>query len=155
MDYLISKMKPEDVPKVLRLEEASFTCPWSFQDFLNLCTDKNYVALVCRAEEKLLGYAVLLVTGTEADVANVCTAVESRGKGVATCLLNRLFDFGDADGVETYFLEVRESNLPARKLYEKLSFTEIGIRKDYYRKPREHAVIMRKITTTHFTEPAV
>jgi len=63
---------------------------------------------------------------------------------VATEMLTALMEEGRSRGVVEFFLEVRESNTPARGLYTKLGFEEIGLRKNYYEEPREHAVLMKR-----------
>ena len=67
-----------------------------------------------------------------------------RRQGVAGTMLTQLLEQGKHRGIESFFLEVRRSNLSARRLYEKLGFCGDGIRKNFYEKPREDAVIMWK-----------
>lgn len=142
--WTIRQMTEEDVAAVADLEEQNFSRPWSFDAFLKTLSDENYIVMIAKDTDALLGYCVLLCTGEEADITNVCTAPEARGKGVATDMLAALMDAGRARGVTEFFLEVRESNVPARSLYTKLGFEEIGLRKNYYEEPKEHAVLMKK-----------
>ena len=141
---LIREMTVEDVAAVAALEEENFFRPWSYDAFLKTLSDENYVVIIAEDTDALLGYCVLLCTGEEADITNVCTAPAARGKGVATQMLTVLMEEGCARGVSEFFLEVRESNTPARNLYMKLGFEEIGLRKNYYEEPKEHAVLMKK-----------
>lgn len=140
----IRHMKEEDAVRVAALEAENFSDPWSLDAFQKIYFDKNYIVLILEKEEMILGYCVLLCAGTQADITNVCTAAQARRKGVATALLTALFEEGNARAVEEYFLEVREGNTAARTLYKKLGFEEIGTRKNYYEKPRENAVLMRR-----------
>lgn len=142
--WTIGQMTEEDVASVAALEVENFSRPWSYDAFLKTLSDENYIVMIARDGENLLGYCVLLCTGEEADITNVCTAPSARGKGVATTLLTALLEAGKARGVNEYFLEVREGNTPARALYKKLGFEEIGIRKNYYEAPKEHAVLMKR-----------
>ena len=141
--WTIRKMTEEDVAAVAALEAENFSRPWSYDAFFQTLSDENYIVLIAKETDAFLGYCVLLCTGEEADITNVCTAPEARGKGVATEMMTALMEAGKERGVAEFFLEVRESNTPARKLYTKLGFEEIGLRKNYYEEPREHAVLMK------------
>ena len=142
--WTIKHMTEEDVAAVAVLEAENFSRPWSFDAFLKTLSDENYIVIIAKDADALLGYCVLLCTGEEADITNVCTAPSARGKGVATKMMTALMEAGKDRGVTEFFLEVRESNTPARALYTKLGFEEIGLRKNYYEEPREHAVLMKK-----------
>ena len=143
MTWNIGPMTEEDVAAVAALEAENFSRPWSYDAFLKTLSDENYIVMIAKERDALLGYCVLLCTGEEADITNVCTAPEARGRGVATGMLTALMEEGKSRGVAAFFLEVRESNTPARTLYTKLGFEEIGLRKNYYEEPREHAVLMK------------
>ncbi len=140
----IRKMAEEDVAAVAALEAENFSRPWSYDAFYKTLSDENYIVIIAKDADALLGYCVLLCTGEEADITNVCTAPAARGKGVATVMLTALMEEGENRGVAEFFLEVREGNVPARSLYTKLGFEEIGLRKNYYEEPKEHAVLMKK-----------
>lgn len=142
--WTIGYMTEEDVAAVAALEAENFSRPWSYDAFYKTLSDENYIVMIAKEADALLGYCVLLCTGEEADITNVCTAPAARGKGVATDMLAVLMDEGRARGVTEFFLEVREGNSPARALYTKLGFEEIGLRKNYYDEPKEHAVLMKK-----------
>ena len=141
--WTIRKMTEEDVAAVAALEAENFSRPWSYDAFFQTLSDENYIVLIAKEKDAFLGYCVLLCTGEEADITNVCTASAARGKGVAIEMMTALMEAGKSRGVAEFFLEVRESNTPARKLYTKLGFEEIGLRKNYYEEPREHAVLMK------------
>lgn len=142
--WTIRQMTADDVAAVAALESENFSRPWSYEAFHKTLSDENYIVIIAKETDALMGYCVLLCTGEEADITNVCTAASARGKGVATAVLTALMEEGMSRGVRSFFLEVRESNAPARALYTKLGFEEIGIRKNYYEEPREHAVLMKK-----------
>jgi ribosomal-protein-alanine N-acetyltransferase len=97
----------------------------------------------------LLGYVVALVMGPEAEIADLAVAPEARRLGIGRALLARvLAELGEA-GARTVYLEVRESNLAARTLYEANGFESVGRRRGYYRHPVEDAlVLMREIGST-------
>ncbi len=142
--WTIRQMTEEDVAAVAVLEAENFSRPWSHDAFYKTLSDENYIVIIAKESDAVLGYCVLLCTGEEADITNVCTAPVARGKGVATEILTTLMEEGTSRGVTEFFLEVRESNTPARRLYTKLGFEEIGLRKNYYEEPKEHAVLMKK-----------
>lgn len=141
----IRNMTEDDVTAVAVLEEENFSRPWSYDAFYKTLSDENYIVIIAKDTDALLGYCVLLCMGEEADITNVCTSPVARGKGVATAMLGALMDAGKVRGVTEFFLEVRESNVPARSLYTKLGFEEIGLRKNYYEEPKEHAVLMKYV----------
>ena len=141
---IIRQMTEEDVAAVAALEAENFSRPWSYDAFYKTLSDENYIVIIAKDTDAFLGYCVLLCTGEEADITNVCTVSVARGKGVATEMLAALMEAGESRGVNEFFLEVRESNTPARNLYTKLGFEEIGLRKNYYEEPKEHAVLMKK-----------
>ena len=141
--WTTKRMTEEDVAAVAALEAANFSRPWSYDAFFQTLSDENYIVIIAKDADALLGYCVLLCTGDEADITNVCTAPEARGRGVAMDMLNALMEAGCDRGVKEFFLEVREGNVPARSLYTKLGFEEIGLRKNYYEEPKEHAVLMK------------
>ncbi|MBP3617854.1 MAG: ribosomal protein S18-alanine N-acetyltransferase [Lachnospiraceae bacterium] len=141
--WTIKQMTEEDVVAVAALEKENFSRPWSFDAFFKTLSDENYIVIIAKEADALLGYCVLLCTGEEADITNVCTAPVARGKGVATKMLTALMEAGCDRGVKEFFLEVRVGNVPARSLYTKLGFEEIGLRKNYYEEPKEHAVLMK------------
>ena len=142
--WTIRKMTEEDAAAVAALEEENFSRPWSYDAFYKTLSDENYIVIIAKDTDALFGNCVLLCMGEEADITNVCTAPAARAKGVATAMLGALMDAGKSRGVVEFFLEVRESNVPARSLYTKLGFEEIGLRKNYYEEPKEHAVLMKK-----------
>ncbi len=142
--WTIGPMTEDEVAAVAALEEENFSRPWSYDAFFKTLSDENYIVIIAKDTDALMGYCVLLCTGEEADITNVCTAPAARGKGVATEMLTALMEAGTSRGVTEFFLEVRESNIPARSLYTKLGFEEIGLRKNYYEEPKEHAVLMKK-----------
>jgi ribosomal-protein-alanine N-acetyltransferase len=92
---------------------------------------------------RLAGYAFARVIAGEAEILNVAVLPSYRRQGVGRQLLDSILAAVTAGGAVEVFLEVRESNQAARFLYETRGFRAVGVRTDYYRKPRENAVIMR------------
>ncbi|MBO5472679.1 MAG: ribosomal protein S18-alanine N-acetyltransferase [Lachnospiraceae bacterium] len=136
------QMVPADVPFISRLEEETFSMPWSAEDFLKMIEQKDARYYVAEEEGRLLGgCGVLLIVG-EGSITNVVIVPEARNKGVATGLMRYMMEEGAREGIEAYTLEVRVSNAPAIHLYEKLGFVSEGIRPGFYEKPTEDAMIM-------------
>ena len=94
-------------------------------------------------EPDILGYAGLLMVPDEADITKVSVRKDAQGRGIGKQLLDALHALAYEYGVRKVFLDVRESNLPARRLYEKCGYREVGRRKEYYSDPAEDAVLMR------------
>ena len=141
-DLVIEEMTPEDIPEVAELERQVFSAPWSEAGFLSSLRSPDTLYLVVRQEGRLVGYCGFLRSFDEADVMNVAVAPEFRNAGIGQRMLRELMSRGRARGVLRYTLEVRQSNAAAIHLYEKLGFAAVGVRKDFYEKPVESAVIM-------------
>lgn len=138
------RMKAEDVPTVSRLEEETFSMPWSAESFLHMIDREDAAYFVAEEDGKILGGCGLLLIAGEGNITNVVVAPQARRRGIATGLLTYLLSEGDRAGLTAYTLEVRVSNAAAIGLYEKLGFVSEGIRPNFYEKPREDAVIMWK-----------
>ncbi len=138
------KMRAEDVPFISRLEEETFSMPWSADSFLRMIEKEDTAYFVAEEDGRLLGGCGLLLIAGEGNITNVVVAPEARRRGVATGLLTYLLSEGDRAGLTAYTLEVRVGNAAAIRLYEKLGFVSEGIRPDFYEKPVEDAMIMWK-----------
>lgn len=138
------EMTPEDVPFISRLEEETFSMPWSAASFLQMIEKEDARYYVAEEDGRLLGGCGLLMIAGEGNITNVVVVPEARRRGVATGMLTHLLAAGDAEGLTAYTLEVRVSNAEAIGLYEKLGFVSEGIRPHFYEKPTEDAMIMWK-----------
>ena len=138
------EMTAEDVPFISRLEEETFSMPWSAASFLQMIEKEDARYYVAEEDGKLLGGCGLLLIAGEGNITNVVVAPEARRRGVATEMLTHLLAAGDREGLTAYTLEVRVSNQAAIGLYEKLGFASEGIRPNFYEKPTEDAMIMWK-----------
>ena len=93
------------------------------------------------------GYAVLWCIQDQGELANIAVAPQLRDLGLGGYLLDRMAEEASRRGVESLYLEVRVSNARARAMYASRGFQEIGVRRDYYEKPREDArVLMKRLT---------
>lgn len=138
----IDRMQEKDAAEVAAIEKQIFSMPWSEKGFLTSLQSGDTLYLVARRENRIVGYCGLLQSFEEADITNVAVAPEERGKGIAFSMLTRLMTLGKERGIERFTLEVRSGNASAIHLYEKLGFVSVGVRKNFYDKPKEDAVIM-------------
>ncbi len=138
------EMTPDDVPYISRLEEETFSMPWSAADFLQMIEKEDARYYVAEEEGVLYGGCGVLLVAGEGNITNIVIAPEHRDKGIGTRLLQYLIEEGYREGLTAYTLEVRVSNAAAVHVYEKLGFVSAGIRPKFYEKPTEDAIIMWK-----------
>ena len=140
----IVKMKECHVSAVAALETICFSDPWSENSVSSELKNKLAIWLVAEENGTVAGYIGSQTCGEESDVMNVAVHPDFRRRGIAEALVNALVAELKAIGSHCLTLEVRASNVPAIALYEKMGFSKIGRRKNYYRNPREDALILRK-----------
>ena len=141
---ILTEMKLEHVAQVAVLEKICFSDPWSERSVASELTNKLAYWLVALEEDAVAGYIGSQTVMEETDMMNVAVHPDYRRRGIAEALVNGLVEALKEQGSHCLTLEVRASNEPARNLYEKLGFTQIGRRPNYYRNPREDALILRK-----------
>ena len=134
------KMTAEDVPFISRLEEETFSMPWSADSFLEMISKEDARYYVAEEDGRLLGGCGVLMIAGEGNITNVAIAPEARNRGIGTALLRHLMAEGDREGLTAYTLEVRVSNAAAIHVYEKLGFVSAGVRPGFYEKPVEDAL---------------
>jgi len=147
-------MRHTDLPDVLRIENASYQLPWPEQIFRD-CLKVGYHTLVVESGDRLTGFVIFSCAAGESHVLNLCIDPESRRCGCAVALLTQAIATVIVAGAGVMFLEVRLSNAAAIGLYEKMGFTELGRRANYYKvrdksavDEREDALIMAKDLTS-------
>ena len=142
----IRLMQEEDLDQVAQIEQEIFSIPWSREGFQNSLRSEDtiyMVACVRRGKtEKIIAYCGLLRSFEEADITNVAVQEKYRGQGAARLMLSALMEEGRKQGIERFTLEVRTGNAAAIHLYETLGFHGVGVRKNFYEKPAEDALIM-------------
>ena len=148
----IRKMEPRDMAAAIEIERAAFSPGWSPTAFESELTHNGMARyVVLEGEEgRILGFAGLWLMVDEAHVVTVAVSPELRRRGYARLLVYALVDLAADCGMTSATLEVRESNIAARRLYAGFGFYEVGLRKRYYSDNGEDAVIM---TTEHFDSP--
>jgi len=141
---MIETMKPSHVAQVAQLEKICFSDPWSERSIASELENKLAFWLVATEGDTVAGYIGSQTVVGETDMMNVAVHPDFRRQGIAETLVNELVNSLKQMGSHCLTLEVRASNTPAIALYEKNGFSEIGRRKNYYRNPREDALILRK-----------
>lgn len=139
-------MASKDVADVSRLEARCFTTPWSAGTFRNLLHRDGaelWVAIEGQ-HEGLVGYYVLWCVEDQAELANIAVDESARGRRIGSLLLDHALDLARSRGAESMYLEVRVSNATAAAMYEARGFEQIGVRRDYYDRPREDARVLMK-----------
>jgi len=140
----IMKMESAHVGQVAALEALCFTDPWSERSVESELKNPLALWLVAMEEDHLAGYVGSQTVVGETDMMNIAVHPDFRRRGVAEALVNALTEELKAIGSRCLTLEVRASNEPAIRLYSKLGFCQIGRRPNYYRHPKEDALILRK-----------
>lgn len=139
----IVPLEPRHIKDIARLEELCFSEPWSEEGILEAYRLGTRF-FVAEADKKLIGYIGVKAVVDEGYITNIAVFPEFRRKGVAAALLDKVFDYAEEKRLSFVSLEVRPSNTAAVSLYQKTGFKEEGRRKDFYRLPREDALIMTK-----------
>lgn len=140
----IIPMTRQHVTQVAALEELCFSAPWSEASVAGELDNPLSVWLVCVDRGKVLGYVGSQTVLEESDMMNIAVLPEARRAGIGERLILSLIEFLKDRGSRSLTLEVRASNTPAISLYKKLGFLQVGRRPNYYRSPREDALILRK-----------
>lgn len=132
------------VSQVARLEALCFSDPWSESSVASELENELSLWLVALEGDTLAGYVGSQTVMGETDMMNVAVHPDFRRQGVGKSLILALVEELKARDSHSLTLEVRASNAPAHALYEKLGFSQVGLRKNYYRNPKEDACILQK-----------
>lgn len=140
----IELMKPDDLAEVAALEAMIFSLPWSEKSLEESLEQEHYLFLVARESGAVLGYVGAYFALDEADITNIAIHPKYRRRGIGQALMEQLIVQAKKRGAAGISLEVRIGNVAARALYERMGFSMSGIRKNFYAKPVEDAVVMWK-----------
>ena len=132
-----------DVPAVVELEKDCFPDPWNERSWQESFARADFFGFALKEGERLVGFVCGVSLFEESELLKIAVAPVARGKGYGDVLLKALTATAKKRGAEKMFLEVREGNIPARKLYEKNAFEQTRVRKKYY-EDGENAVEMVK-----------
>jgi ribosomal-protein-alanine N-acetyltransferase len=141
----IAFMKEKDIDEVSQIEQNTFSTPWSRNSFLEAINNENTLYVVAHKDGEVAGYAGLWQSFDEGEITNVAVNPKYRRQGIGISLMKWLEQKGHERGINAFLLEVRESNDNARNLYTKIGYKTLGMRKNFYEKPVENAIIMSKI----------
>ncbi len=146
VEFDMRRMRRDDLPRVLSIERQSFSNPWPETTFLgeiqNIGLSYPMVA-AARPGGEIIGYVLYWLVADEMQINNVAVHPDWRRRGLGEKMLRAALDLAKGQGAATAVLEVRQSNLAARTLYErKLGFGFLAIREDYYSGPTEDAVVL-------------
>ena len=145
-DYIIRPMEVSDTEQVEMIEKQIFSIPWSQKSFEDACQSNDNIYLGCEMNGQIAGYCGLWTVLGEGNITNMAVSGGFRRLGIAETLMKEMEKRGMSKNVVTYFLEVRKSNEAAVNLYKKMGYVQIGVRKNFYEKPVEDALVMSKTT---------
>ena len=140
----LRRLELKDLSSIERIEQRSYPTPWSRSMFAGELAKPSSICLGAFDAENLAGYLIISRYVDAWHVMNVAVSPEYRRRGIATLMLDHLFELTAGDGRRGYTLEVRVSNTDAIRLYERVGFKARGIRRGYYTDNREDALIMWK-----------
>ena len=145
MDYQLIPLAHEHLGQAAEIERLCFSDPWSEKMLAEHLANPCSLTLAAVGDTgRLLGYVGLLAVVDEGYITNVAVRPDCRRQGGAAGLVDALGAQGKGGEGGFLTLEVRQSNAPARALYEKLGYLQAGLRRNYYENPREDAIIMTK-----------
>lgn len=145
IDHRIEKLTSDRLSELSELDAGCFPeSPWGYDSLKKTISSSYDSCLICIGDdERIAGYCIVRVLD-EAELLLIATDEHKRRKGIAEAIMKKVFDICEEKKASYIFLEVREGNAAARKLYEKLGFSVISRRKNYYNSPVEDALIMRR-----------
>ncbi|OOS00277.1 ribosomal-protein-alanine N-acetyltransferase [Haemophilus paracuniculus] len=141
---MISPIEPADFDRLFEIEQAAHLVPWTKGTLLNN-QGERYLNLKYSENGKIVAFAICQMVLDEATLFNIAVDPDFQGQGIGKRLLSALISQLAENAVQTLWLEVRQSNHTAQRLYQALGFNEVTVRKNYYPTPdgkRENAVVM-------------
>jgi ribosomal-protein-alanine N-acetyltransferase len=141
----VSPATEKDVVAIVAIERAAFSDPWSAHAFHEALAQSTVYFACARSDAgEVLGYVVAWFAADEGEIANLAVSPQVWGSGIGRALLDASLDEAQSRGATRVYLEVRDSNDRARRLYRSRAFEEIGRRRNYYRRPVEDAIVLRR-----------
>lgn len=138
----IEKIDLNDIGQILKIERQVFATPWTINMFVHEINSSSSLCFALKQGEKVVGYACGWVVLDEFHICNIAIDAKYQGLGLGKKLLNHLLEQAKCKGVTQFFLEVRRGDNRAVNFYKTLNFTESGIRKNYYERENEDALLM-------------
>lgn len=143
-DIKIIPMDESHIKDLALLEKQCFSVPWSESALKAELEKENSRFFVAITKNEVSGYIGANNVLGEVYINNIAVFYNYRGFGIGEALLRYLIDVSEEENCDLVTLEVRVSNTPARKLYEKTGFKEVGVRKNFYDQPKEDGIIYTK-----------
>ena len=145
MEYTVCDVTAAHIPQIEALERQCFSMPWTAELLQSQMkgSQHEFIAAVS-PEGNVLGYVGMMYVLDEGYISNVAVSPEHRRHGIADALIDRLCKICEGLSLSFVTLEVRAGNAPAIALYEKHGFRRVGLRKNYYERPKEDALLMTK-----------
>lgn len=128
---MIRPLHQDDIEQITLMEQITQVVPWTTQIFKD-CFLAGYPSWVLEEDNQVVGFVILVFSGHECHLLNICIHPSYQRQGLGTQLLKFAMGSAQQQGVQMMYLEVRPSNLSAIHLYKKFAFREIAVRKDYY-----------------------
>ena len=142
----VRRAEPNDCDAIAAAEKVLFSDPWSRRSFAELVDRPGVHFLVATVDDAVAAYSVAYAAADEAELANLAVVPAWHRQGIGRRLLEAVLASVRGGGAAEIWLEVRQSNTAARRLYEHAGFTEVGLRRRYYDRPVEDAIVMRRST---------
>lgn len=143
MEYRIVDAEEKHLNALHEIENECFSMPWTLDMLKSQLRDHRHEFIIAEdGEGKVLGYVGMMYVIDEGYISNVAVSAKYRRHGIADALIDTLYKRASALGLAFMTLEVRKSNMPAIRLYEKHGFAVVGSRKNYYDLPKEDALLM-------------
>lgn len=137
-------MKEEHLDELSQIEKETFSEPWSKESLRDELDNKNAYFIVAKQNEKVVAYVGLYNICSEGYITNIVVREDYRGNSIGSELMLNILKFAQDNKLKFLTLEVRKSNKLAVNFYNKFQFVSEGVRKNFYRRPREDAIIMTR-----------
>lgn len=134
--------RPADLPRMVRIERASFPIPWSEAAFRAVMRREDARLIVAARRREVAGYAAVWFAADEAELGDIAVDPDRRRRGIGSRLVEAVVAEARRRDARQLFLQVRESNRGALGLYETAGFRKVGRRRGYYRSPAEDALVL-------------
>ena len=143
----IDPLLESDLDDVMRIEQASFSVPWTQKMFRDELGGNPFASLfVGREAGTIMSHVCYWVIFEELHIMNLAVSPNNRRRGIASAMMSHAITHARTQGAHSAMLEVRASNVPAIAFYTQIGFQQIALREQYYSNPVEDAMIMRRIS---------
>ncbi len=140
----VRPFRKEDAPTLAAIAALTLPEAWSEASFSSVAENPIAHFFVCELDGKAVGFCGMYLVADEGQIMEVAVLPDYRRRGIAKALLCELLACGAVRGAQSFSLEVRAQNEAARQLYQAMGFYEVGVRKGYYKRPNDDAVLMEK-----------